>query len=182
VRICEISYQPSTCSYRLSSPLGQFNIGPGSAACGTNTRSNQRAYWTGRSRSFSSRHAGSVDLNLSASCSLGRPRVRSAVCFSANMRPSWNRRWVVCSPSRDGGVPIHRQFVLHGLGSLRSATALRLLRAGWPAFLLAWGGTLAALWLPQAIPQARPAHRRHRRSRPRRFATSLSVGSGQSVY
>ena len=62
MRICEISYQPSTCSYRLSSPLGQFNIGPGSAACGTNTRSNQRAYWTGRSRSFSSRHAGSVDL------------------------------------------------------------------------------------------------------------------------
>jgi Sodium:dicarboxylate symporter family len=33
------------------------------------------------------------------------------------------------------------------------------------------------LWLlAQAIPQARPAHRRHRRSRPRRFATSLSVG------
>ena len=83
--------------------------------------------------------------------------MRSAVCFSANMRPSWNRRWVVCSPSRDGGVPIHRQFVLHGLGSLRSATALRLLRAGWPAFLLAWGGTLAALWLlAQAIPEARP--------------------------
>jgi proton glutamate symport protein len=47
--------------------------------------------------------------------------------------------------------------LLHGLGSLRSATALRLLRTGWPAFLLAWGGTLAALWLlAQAIPEARP--------------------------
>ena len=47
--------------------------------------------------------------------------------------------------------------LLHGLGSLRSATALRLLRAGWPAFLLAWGSTLAALWLlAQAIPEPRP--------------------------
>jgi proton glutamate symport protein len=46
--------------------------------------------------------------------------------------------------------------LLHGLGSLRSATALRLLRAGWPAFILAWGGTLTALWLlAQAIPAAR---------------------------
>ena len=66
--------------------------------------------------------------------------------------------------------------LLHALGSLRFATALKLLRAGWPAFLLAWGGTLAALGLlAQAIPQARPAHRRHRRSRPRCFATSLSL-------
>ena len=47
--------------------------------------------------------------------------------------------------------------LLHGLGSLRSATALRLLRSGWPLFVLAWGGTLAALWLlAQAIPEARP--------------------------
>jgi proton glutamate symport protein len=46
--------------------------------------------------------------------------------------------------------------LLHGLGSLRSATALRLLRGGWPAFVLAWGGTLTALWLlAQAIPAAR---------------------------
>jgi proton glutamate symport protein len=47
--------------------------------------------------------------------------------------------------------------LLHGLGSLRPATALKLLRAGWPAFVLAWGGTLAAMWLlAQAVPEARP--------------------------
>jgi hypothetical protein len=31
----------------------------------------------------------------------------------------------------------------HGLGAC-PATALRLLRSGWPLFVLAWGGTLAA--------------------------------------
>jgi proton glutamate symport protein len=47
--------------------------------------------------------------------------------------------------------------LLHGLGSLRPATALRLFRAGWPAFALAWGGTLATMWLlTQAIPATRP--------------------------
>jgi proton glutamate symport protein len=47
--------------------------------------------------------------------------------------------------------------LLHGLGSLRPAPALKLLRAGWPAFVLAWGGTLAAMWLlAQAVPEARP--------------------------
>jgi proton glutamate symport protein len=47
--------------------------------------------------------------------------------------------------------------LLHGLGSLRPTTALKLLRAGWPVFLLTWGGTLAALWLlAQAIPAVRP--------------------------
>jgi proton glutamate symport protein len=46
--------------------------------------------------------------------------------------------------------------LLHGLGSLRSATALRLLRSGWPFFVLGVGITLAALWLlAQAIPEAR---------------------------
>jgi Na+/H+-dicarboxylate symporter len=48
--------------------------------------------------------------------------------------------------------------LLHGLGSLRPATALRLLRSGWPLFVLAWGGTLAALsLLAQAIPESSPA-------------------------
>jgi proton glutamate symport protein len=47
--------------------------------------------------------------------------------------------------------------LLHGLGSLRPATALKLFRAGWPVFVLAWGGTLAAMWLlARAIPEARP--------------------------
>jgi proton glutamate symport protein len=47
--------------------------------------------------------------------------------------------------------------LLHGLGRLRPATALRLLRAGWPAFVIAWGGTLVAMWLlAQGIPEARP--------------------------
>jgi proton glutamate symport protein len=47
--------------------------------------------------------------------------------------------------------------LLHGLGSLRAATALRLLRSGGSLFVLAWGGTLAAMWLlAQAIPEARP--------------------------
>jgi proton glutamate symport protein len=47
--------------------------------------------------------------------------------------------------------------LLHGLGSLRSATALRLLRSGWLLFVLAWGGTLAAMWLlAQAVPAGRP--------------------------
>jgi proton glutamate symport protein len=47
--------------------------------------------------------------------------------------------------------------LLHGLGSLRPATALRLLRSGWLLFVVAWGGTLAALWLlAQAVPAGRP--------------------------
>ena len=47
--------------------------------------------------------------------------------------------------------------LLHGLGSLRPATALRLLRSGWPFWILAWFGTLAALWLlGQGVPGTRP--------------------------
>jgi len=46
--------------------------------------------------------------------------------------------------------------LLHGLGSLRPTTALKLLRSSWPVFLAAWGGTLAALWLlAQAVPSGR---------------------------
>ena len=47
--------------------------------------------------------------------------------------------------------------LLHGLGSMNPAMALKLLRAGWPVFVLAWAGTLAALALVAwAIPEARP--------------------------
>ena len=48
--------------------------------------------------------------------------------------------------------------LLHGLGSLRSATAFRLLRAGWPAFLLAWAAhwPLCGCWLKQFLRPVRP--------------------------
>jgi proton glutamate symport protein len=46
--------------------------------------------------------------------------------------------------------------LLHGLGSLRPRTALRLLRSGWLVFVVAWAGTLGSLWLlAQAVPAGR---------------------------
>jgi proton glutamate symport protein len=56
-----------------------------------------------------------------------------------------------------GIFPFLISSLLHGLGSLRPATALKLLRSGWLAFVVAWGGTLLAMWLlAQVIPDARP--------------------------
>ncbi len=47
--------------------------------------------------------------------------------------------------------------LLHGLGSMNPAMALRLFRKGWPVFAILWGGTLLLLWLGSlAIPGARP--------------------------
>jgi proton glutamate symport protein len=47
--------------------------------------------------------------------------------------------------------------LLDGLGSMNPAMALKLFRFGWPVFVLAWAGTLAALALVAwAIPEARP--------------------------
>jgi Na+/H+-dicarboxylate symporter/ABC-type amino acid transport substrate-binding protein len=47
--------------------------------------------------------------------------------------------------------------LLHGLGSMNPAMALRLLRRGLPVFLLAWAVVLLVLWIASlAIPAARP--------------------------
>ena len=47
--------------------------------------------------------------------------------------------------------------LLHGLGSLTPGTAVKLLKAGAPLFLLAWVGVFASLWLlTLAIPESRP--------------------------
>ena len=63
----------------------------------------------------------------------------------------------LCRAPADGGLSLPRQLVAARARQVASATALKLLRAGWPAFVVAWGGTLAAMWLlAQAIPEARP--------------------------
>jgi proton glutamate symport protein len=48
--------------------------------------------------------------------------------------------------------------LLHGLGSMRPAMAAKLFRSAWPLFVVAWGGTLIAVWLlALAIPEGRSA-------------------------
>jgi Na+/H+-dicarboxylate symporter/ABC-type amino acid transport substrate-binding protein len=47
--------------------------------------------------------------------------------------------------------------LLHGLGSLSPGTAIKLLKAGAPLFLVAWFAVFVSLWLlVQAMPEARP--------------------------
>ena len=102
--------------------------------------------------------AGSVELNLSAWVIVGA--TSGALCglffgeYAAVVEPLGA---VYVALLQMAVFPFLVSSLLHGLGSLRAATALRLLRAGWPAFVVAWGGTLAAMWLlAQAIPDARP--------------------------
>jgi proton glutamate symport protein len=106
----------------------------------------------------SGRHAGKVGLNLSAWVIIGA--ASGALCgvflgeYAAVMEPLGS---VYVALLQMVVFPFIISSLLHGLGSLGSATALRLLRSGWPLFLVAWGGTLAAMWLlAQAIPESRP--------------------------
>jgi proton glutamate symport protein len=102
-------------------------------------------------------HAKAADVNLSAWVIVGA--ASGALCgvffgdYAAVLEPVGG---VYVALLQMVVFPFIVASLLHGLGSLRSATALRLLRSGWLLFVVAWGGTLAALGLlAQAVPAGR---------------------------
>jgi proton glutamate symport protein len=109
-------------------------------------------------RALSDRWTGDADMNLSAWVIVGAASGALVGVFCGDYAAVLEPLGAVYVALLQMVVfPFILTSLLHGLGSLRSATALRLLRSGWLLFVLAWGGTLAAMWLlAQAVPAGRP--------------------------
>ena len=123
-------------------------------------------------------------MNLSAWVLVGAASGCALRCvFRRICRRGGAARRGLCGAPANGNISIPRQFAAARDSAVCvPATALKLLRSGWLAFVVAWGGTLSALWLvAQAIPAARPPIEGPRGPGRSSFAAGLPAGPGESL-